>query len=806
MFTTRDIATLHADTVTAAAAKAARAIPPLWPLTTSVAVNPFLGQAGEGLAEASARLARVAGARLTMPRTWYAERIASGEIAEEDLLQALAAAPAELRPPSLAALKAAAKTPAPHTRAVPSVADLAAEASGTDWPGLIAERFGAWAAGHFDAGQALWPAPRGRSAYAAWRAFAIRDLTPEIIGLKGFAQRVAETPESPRRTIGEAVARLGLPEAALETYFHRLLASLGGWAQYARYLLWQAELGGKSDATLAELIAIRIQWEAALFDLYGEEIRLKWAAARRLYGEKIAPSPDLVVDAILQEAAERAHQRRLAATLSEPVAAPTETRPTLQVAFCIDVRSEVFRRCLESLDGGIRTLGFAGFFGLGLSHRGFASDVAERRLPVLLNPTLESRSGGAEAASADLAARLAARASRAWGRFKLAAVSSFAFVEASGPVYVGRLLRDGLGLKKIAAPAEPAPRLDPPPDLAQRIEAAETVLKAMSLTEGFAPLVLLAGHGARVTNNPHASALQCGACGGFSGEANARLLAALLNDEDVRAGLKKRGIAIADDTLFLGALHDTTSDAVTVYADDHPHASHTEILGKAQRWLAAAGKLARAERAARLPRASSEAALPRRGRDWAETRPEWGLAGCSAFIAAPRGHTQGREFQGRAFLHDYDWRQDEDFSVLELIMTAPVVVASWISLQYYGSSVAPEAFGSGNKVLHNVVGGIGVTEGNGGNLRAGLAWQSVHDGERLIHEPLRLSVVIAAPREAMTAILRRHEELRALFEHGWMHLFALDEEGRMTWRYAGGLQWTAMAEEAAAAPRMKAAG
>ena len=34
----------------------------------------------------------------------------------------------------------------------------------------------------------------------------------------------------------------------------------------------------------------------------------------------------------------------------------------------------------------------------------------------------------------------------------------------------------------------------------------------------------------------------------------------------------------------------------------------------------------------------------------------------------------------------FQWRQDGEFGVLELIMTAPVVVASWISLQYYGSS------------------------------------------------------------------------------------------------------------------------
>ncbi len=150
----------------------------------------------------------------------------------------------------------------------------------------------------------------------------------------------------------------------------------------------------------------------------------------------------------------------------------------------------------------------------------------------------------------------------------------------------------------------------------------------------------------------------------------------------------------------------------------------------------------------------------------------------------------GKRLEGRAFLHDYDWKTDRAFDVLALILTAPVVVASWISLQYYGSTVAPDVFGGGNKLLHNVTGGIGVVEGNGGVMRAGLPWQSVHDGERYVHQPLRLSVCIEAPREAMTEVLQRHEGVRALFDNRWMHLFALDAAGRMAWRYAGGLQWT----------------
>jgi uncharacterized protein YbcC (UPF0753/DUF2309 family) len=150
--------------------------------------------------------------------------------------------------------------------------------------------------------------------------------------------------------------------------------------------------------------------------------------------------------------------------------------------------------------------------------------------------------------------------------------------------------------------------------------------------------------------------------------------------------------------------------------------------------------------------------------------------------------------EGRAFLHDYDWANDKDFGVLELIMTAPVVVASWISLQYYGSTVAPETFGSGNKLLHNVTGGIGVVEGNGGTLRAGLPWQSVHEGDTYAHEPLRLSVCIEAPRAAITDVLKRHDGVRALFDNRWLHLFALDEDGQMAWRYNGNLKWSAMAD------------
>ncbi|MEL7719423.1 DUF2309 domain-containing protein [Citromicrobium bathyomarinum] len=779
--------------VSRAAEAAARQIPPLWPLSSSVAVNPFLGQSEATLAQAAARLSRVGEVPVVMPRGWYAERIASGEIAQTDLAAALACSPHESKPRELSMLEVELDKDVPIPNALRTVADLVAERSGTDWPGIIAERIGVWAGGYFDRGQALWAAPRDRSAWAAWRAYATHDLTPEIMGLKGFARFVAEAPENARHAIARSVARLGLGEAALDTVFHQLLMSLGGWAQFARYELWRAELAGTTDDTLIDLLAIRLLWEEALFLQHETQIDGDWTTMRAAHSAPIRPSRRQVVDEILQEAAERAAQRKLAATLATPLPGRASDRPALQAAFCIDVRSEVFRRALESVDPAIRTLGFAGFFGVAAEHRRFASDVDEHRLPVLLNPAVTSRAGGVQDAEGDLAQRYRARAKRAWGRFKLAAVSSFAFVEAMGPVYIGKLVRDGLGIASASARDDPAPRFDP--DLAPeaRVDAVETVLRAMSLVDGFAPIVLLAGHGANVVNNPHASGLHCGACGGYSGEVNARLLAQILNDPAVREALVERGIAIPHDTLFVAALHDTTTDRVTLYDRDRPSDAHRAQLDQVRHWLAAAGEIARGERAQRLPGARRAQDVSARAHNWAEVRPVWGLTGCQAFIAAPRQRTSGRNLEGRTFLHDYDWRLDEErgFPVLELIMTAPVVVASWISLQYYGSAVAPQAFGAGNKLLHNVVGGVGVLEGNGGPLRAGLPWQSVHDGEKLIHQPLRLSVCIEAPCEAMSDILSRHDGVRSLFDKRWLHLFAMGAEG-LTHRYLGGSRWEAL--------------
>ncbi|MEL6510190.1 MAG: DUF2309 domain-containing protein [Pseudomonadota bacterium] len=767
-----------------AADAATRQIPPLWPLATSVAVNPFLGQTGESLAMTAARMERAAGIRVTLLRQDYLAKIRAGEITDTDMQRALDAFDGD-KPATPAALRKAAARTQPEPKALPTIAELVQDVTGTNWPEIVADRIGVWAAGYFDEGQALWPVAKRSGAFEAWHAFARRDLTPEILGLANFAMTVETTSRTASSALESAALTIGLSPVAAESYFHRLMTDLSGWGQVARFKLFEAELKEGEDSTATDLLTARMLWEAALYMQHKDQIDAKWVEVITAHETPIAPTEEHIIDVLLQSAADRAAERNLVAKFAHGALSKGTERPALQAAFCIDVRSEVFRRALESVDAGIETIGFAGFFGLGVQHHSFASDVAENRLPVLLNPGVNTVT--TDPSDTDMSTRLAARAVRAWGRFKLAAVSSFAFVEAAGPIYAGKLVRDTLGLSSHAKSADPAPSFDAAMDLPTKIATAKAVLGAMSMTENLGKIVLLAGHGANVTNNPHESALHCGACGGHSGEVNARLLAILLNDAEVRAGVAEEGLTIPEDTVFVAGLHDTTTDAVTLYDGDLPAEAD---LTQLRSWLASAARIARQERAGRLPRATDGNDLIERSRNWAELRPEWGLAGCSAFIAAPRHHSANRDLGGRSFLHSYDWQNDEGFGVLELILTAPVVVASWISLQYYGSTVAPEAFGGGNKVLHNVVGGIGVVEGNGGRLRGGLPMQSVHDGEKIMHDPLRLSVVIEAPVDAINDILAKHAGVKELFDNGWLTLLVMNGDGQIAQRYEGDLIWS----------------
>ena len=812
MTTLPEISALAAPELGEAIAQACRRIPPLWPLQSFVAVNPFLGLTDRSFADACALMERVTHGGMLMPAAYYRAQGARG-VGDADLQRALDNSGAAL---SIKELRAWIERDEPVAAPLlPTVSESFDRWSGSAWTPFILDEVSKWCSAFYDAGQASWRMPwRDLPLFEAWRAVALRDANPEMMGLRGFRAFVAQLPDSATEFIASALDELGVRPDETVDFLHRQLMSIGGWSAYTQFLVREREMRGETDDALAQLLAIRLVHGLAIYrgapDAFKRFWNQKMEAARAAHASPVSPAQ------LWQRAAEYAHQRQLiapvraAASQNQNQSENQTGRAAVQAAFCIDVRSELLRRHLEAAAPGIETIGFAGFFGFAIEYVPLGAQRGSAQCPALLLPKyrIESEVVGAtprqsERLLADR--RFAKRLGRAWSSFKTSAISCFAFVETGGFLAGGKLVRASFNWPEPepdALPTQPRVARENGANgscvgigLEDRIATALGALRGMSLTRDFARLVLICGHGSHTTNNPYASGLDCGACGGHSGEANARVAVAVFNDPLVRDGLRAAGVAIPDDTLFVAGLHNTTTDDVTLFDCDQAPAAHRAELEQLRAALALAGKQSRAERAASLGIASPDLVdqkVRARSRDWSQTRPEWGLAGNAAFIAAPRARTANVNLGGRAFLHNYNWRDDAQGAVLTAIMTAPMVVASWINLQYFASTVNNAQWGSGNKTIHNVVGTFGVWEGNAGDLQVGLPLQSVHDGHKFIHQPLRLSVLLEAPRAMIEAVIEANQSARDLVDNGWVLLLAIEDEGQTFWRYRGGSSWEKM--------------
>lgn len=748
--------------------EACERIPPLWPLQSFVAVNPFLGLSGMPFEEASRLLERVGHGAPLMDAEYYLRRIREGAIAAHDVRAALAERDGMgISGDPISWLYEQLQRSSGGRRLL-TVADWMDERHGTGWAAFVVDEISKWCSSYFDLGQSAWEMPwKELPLYAAWKRAAAIDANPEVFGLRGFRELVRELPDEAEEAIEHALEVLEVPAEQASDFLHRELMSVFGWSAFAAF---QDRQGG-GQSTLRQLLAIRLAYEIAL--------RPQAVGWQRESGAAGTGGGSPEAKYIAQLALEHAFRSRLIGKLqhSRPAHSPAR-RKALQAIFCIDVRSEVYRRALEAQAAQIETIGFAGFFGMPIEFESSA------RCPVLIAP--KHRIGKREEESwwHEWSGQVAA----AWNGLRNSAASCFPAVEVSGGWFGWRMLQQSLVKGK---GPEAAGKLQWQIPLAQRVELAAGALKNMSIDASrLAPMVLLCGHGSRTENNPYAASLDCGACGGHKGDLNARFAAALMNDPEVRAGLRARGMRIPHDTVFVAGLHITTTDEVMLYDDERLLTE--QQAAEVQEWLKGATERARRERS--LLVAGSDAAKPaetlarevqRRSMDWAEVRPEWGLAGNAAFVAAPRWKTRDLNLGGRVFLHEYDSEADEDCSVLQLILTAPVVVASWINLQYFGSTVNNRLYGSGNKVLHNVVGTFGIWEGNGGDLRTGLPLQSLHDGEKWVHEPLRLQVVIAAPRTRIDRVLVANPGIRALAENRWILLLAMEQNAIYEYRSLG---------------------
>ncbi|GCE06798.1 DUF2309 domain-containing protein [Dictyobacter aurantiacus] len=735
-----------------------------------------------------------------------------------------------------------------------------------------------WCAAFLDEGQAGWSMPgREKGFYQCWKDLAGEGGIFSFLGDRTLHKSIRDLPDEADATLElclQGLARHLSPSAASDIQmfwteqFMRHLAQLPGWASIIRWReehpesLWQQ----RYPITLTDYLAVRLFYELTYLEMHArqpshiksvltslftgkgkerEPEQTKELIARlvvlcdivHLQAQEIAELPATHFSRLLQlasswsvekqqvlwqKAYELHYRDHLLTTLRahktvEPKTAAAQ-KAQVQALFCIDVRSEGMRRCIETL-GPYETYGVAGFFGVPMLYHPFGASGNLTLAPALITPTSHvselPRANARTISKQNLSGNALIHS---WHLLIHALrehlLTPFAFVEMVGGFFLFPLLGKTLlpdRWKQLQnritekllprVPTEPSILTDLSVPGMSREEQAGMVgnmLRGIGLTSNFARLILLCGHGSQSENNPYASSLDCGACGGNAGGNSAFVTASILNSPAIRALLAEQGITIPEESMFLAGEHNTTTDEIRILNEDQVPASHAAELQQLKQDLARAGKDNASLRLLNLPDASQGQQnvtrhVQQRATDWSQIRPEWGLARNAAFLCGRRSLTEQLDLEGRVFLHSYDQGQDPDGSILESIMTAPLVVGEWINMQYYFSTIDNQAFGSDTKLLHNVVGQIGVMQGQQSDLLIGLPMQSVMYGNNdLYHEPMRLLAIIEADPERIATILVRHEQLNNLVKNQWITLIAYDSSTTAAYEFASATSWYAL--------------
>ncbi len=641
-----------------------------------------------------------------------------------------------------------------------------------------------WLQAFVDEGQATIGMPlRTEGLYKAWKKLAYFDKQIHGGDLKKKKWLLALS-NAPKTAIAECLLKLNIPKESHSIFITLMLTTLPGWASHIKYRThWtQGESLHPHPIAEADYIAIRLIITSLIWEKAADLI--EWhKKAKALLIKKISPIKKI----------QQAETQYLIPMLNQLTSQTMRESPApnAQLVFCIDVRSERFRSALERL-GPYETFGFAGFFGMPVRIKNTTTEELYASCPVLLTPqhTVNESPDSSKMCLEDHKGYQKLSTLKAmYQSLKYNFTTSFALVElvgfAAGFWMALRSLTPRLAMKysrSLTQSIRPHVALTPSLEnisFSDQCAYAESALRAIGLTKNFSSLIIFCGHGSATQNNAYATALDCGACGGRHGASNARILAKILNTQKVREDLKQRGILIPKHTYFIAAEHNTTTDEVEMYTANTDDIVLAQKIQKLKNDMQAAGRINSQRRSKDMAFHADENKSAKhtklRSIDWAQVRPEWGLARNASFIVAPREMTKNIDLEGRAFLHSYDYHQDPDGAILTVILTAPMVVAQWINSQYLFSTLDNVAYGSGSKVTKNITGKIGIMQGNASDLMNGLPLQSVYRTDtEAYHEPLRLMTIVYAPSSFIDTIIKKQSVLQKLFRNGWVLLICID--------------------------------
>lgn len=252
-----------------ACAHACARIAPQWPLHDLIAVNPYWSYSDRPIREVAARMALLGNIQLFPSRDHYRQAWETQRITGNDLLMALR------RLDYSDITEADCLDALTHPRALTTLPLLtdhiegrAAQRPHLPWRDAITHQISQTCAAFFDHHFADWQGQRKNGLYAFWREMLQHDHGIAILmDLAPIRQDVITTlPTSWQETLYHGLSRLPLPRTAWPDYLEALLLTINGWASWCAGLRWRTHPSAEDTNPLAQLLTIRVAWEALLYD------------------------------------------------------------------------------------------------------------------------------------------------------------------------------------------------------------------------------------------------------------------------------------------------------------------------------------------------------------------------------------------------------------------------------------------------------------------------------------------------------------------------------------------------------------